>query len=354
MALRGHGGAEPNPLVGCVLVNDSGVTVGWGYHRTFGGPHAEIEALARAGSAANGATCYVTLEPCNHTGKTGPCAQALIDAGVKHVVIGRRDTTEHGCGGAEHLRTAGVDIRFVEDDRFVRSVSDPFFHRLENDRPWVIAKWAQTLDGMIASRTGDSQWISSLRSRAMVHRQRGRVDVMLTGIGTVQHDDPMLTARCGRVRRVARRVVIDPNLEISPDSKLVRTAGDTPVTVFCSQKSLSDRASKAHKLEAHNVEVIACSIGDEVDLDRVLQLLVERYDAATVLVESGPGLMGRLVAQSLVNEAWVFVGPLLFGDEQAVSAARGRTVQQLTDGIALDLIDQRRRGDDVMLRYRVR
>jgi diaminohydroxyphosphoribosylaminopyrimidine deaminase/5-amino-6-(5-phosphoribosylamino)uracil reductase len=188
----------------------------------------------------------------------------------------------------------------------------------------------------------------------MVHRQRGRVDAILTGIGTVLHDDPLLTARCGTVRRTARRVVIDARLELPMSSKLVHTARDVPVTIFCTEASLARSAERANELRAAGVEIIASSTGEEVALDRVMEVLMQRYSIATVLVEAGAGLLGRLFAQSLVNEAWVFIGPVLLGDEHALPATRGRTVEQLAEGIALELIDQRRRGDDAMLRYAVR
>ena len=354
LALRGHGRAEPNPLVGCVIVNDDDTIVGWGYHARFGGLHAEIEALRRAGSAAKNATCYVTLEPCNHTGKTGPCTAALIDAGVRRVVIGRRDTTELAAGGAEQLCAAGIDVCILDHAPQVRHIAAPFFHHVETGRPWVVAKWAQTLDGCIATRTGDSQWISCLRSRAMVHRQRGRIDVIMTGIGTVLHDNPTLNARCRTVRRVARRVVVDPNLEIPMSSKLVQTAGDIPVTVFCTESAYSDQLTLVQELKDAGVDVVACGSGDEVTLETMLKLLATDYRVFTVLVEAGAGLMGRLFDQQLINEAWVFIGPTFLGDEQALSPARGRTVNELTAGVHLDLIDCRRRDTDVMLRYRVR
>lgn len=355
LAIRGHGRVEPNPLVGCLIVDDyDDEIVGWGYHRKFGDAHAEIEALRRAGDRASGATCFVTLEPCSHTGKTGPCADALIEAGVRRVVIGRRDSTAEAAGGAERLADAGVDVCICDHDLHVHSVTEPFFHRVATKRPWVVAKWAQTLDGRIATRTGDSQWISSARSRAMVHRQRGRVDIILTGIGSVLHDDPLLTARCRTVRRTARRVVIDADLEIPIDSKLVQTANQTPVVVFCTDDTLAHRGSRASALRDRGVAVIACSTGDQVALDRVIDVLAEQYSAATVLVEAGAGLLGRLFEQSLINEAWVFIGPQLLGDELALPVARGRVVQHLIEGVSLKLLDHRRRGDDVMVRYVVR
>lgn len=353
LALRGHGGAEPNPLVGCVIVADSQTLVGWGYHRTFGGPHAEVEALHRAGNKSRGAIVYVTLEPCTHTGKTGPCADALIKAGVKRVVIGRRDTTAEARGGAVQLQNAGIEITWHDTIFDVRRVSDPFFHRIETNLPWVITKWAQTLDGRIATSTGDSKWISCERSRRMVHRERGRVDVLLTGVGTVLRDDPLLTARHGQLRRIARRVILDPHLLTPIDSQIVQTARDMPVTFFCTQDTYSSRPKSLAAFKQSGAEVIALPGTDGIPIRLVLEQLVEKYNAATVLVEAGAGVLSRLFNEKLVNEAWVFIAPRLLGDTQSMPVLQGRSIATIAEGIRLQLLDDRRRNDDIVLRYSV-
>jgi len=359
LALRGLGRVEPNPIVSCIIVDDNDQTVGWGYHGQFGGPHAEIEALNRAGDSARGATCYVTLEPCAHEGKTPPCTNALINAGITRVVVGRLDTSGPARGGAAMLRDAGIDVTVIDDMPEVTRLTDPFFHRLETNRPYVIAKWAQTIDGRIATRIGESQWISCDRSRRMVHRFRGRVDVILTGIGTVLHDDPMLNARCRTVRRVARRAVIDANLETPIDSRLMQTARQLPLTIYCTDAALTARARHAELLRRAGAEVVSCDApgqparsasAGEVHLPGALEHLARQHEATSVLIEAGAGLLGRLFDQNLVNEAWVFIAPLLLGDEHALPALRGRTVEQLSSAIALELIDSRRRDADVMLR----
>ena len=174
LAVRGRGGAEPNPMVGCVIVSRAGEIVGWGYHRRCGGPHAEIEALRRAGARAAGATAYVTLEPCNHTGRTGPCSEALIEARVGRVVYARADPGVPAGGGAERLRAAGIDGELCATCADAIAVSDPYVHRVRNGLPWITAKWAQTADGRIATASGESQWISNPASRRLVHRRRGQ------------------------------------------------------------------------------------------------------------------------------------------------------------------------------------
>src|SRR5437764_9933585 len=207
LAERGRGFAEPNPLVGAVLVKD-GRIVGEGWHERFGQAHAEIHALAQAGAAARGATCYVTLEPCCHHGKTPPCTDAVLRAGVARVVAAMRDPfPKVDGGGARRLRSAGVEVEFGLMGDEARRLNGPYLKRLATGLPYVTAKWAMTLDGRTATRTGDSRWISGPKSRSMVHETRGRMDVIAAGIGTVLADDPELTARPPGPRTAVRLIL---------------------------------------------------------------------------------------------------------------------------------------------------
>jgi diaminohydroxyphosphoribosylaminopyrimidine deaminase/5-amino-6-(5-phosphoribosylamino)uracil reductase len=353
LALRGRGGAEPNPMVGCVLVAPDGAIVGWGYHRRCGGPHAEIAALRRSGQRAAGATAYVTLEPCNHTGRTGPCTEALIEAGVKRVVFARTDPGVPAGGGAERLRAAGIEAELSDACPAATEVSAPYVRRVTTGLPWVTAKWAQTIDGRIATRTGESRWISNPASRALVHRRRGQVDAVLTGIGTVVADDPMLTPRAVRTRRTPRRVVFDPGLDLPESCRLVRTAGEAPTVVLCAARELERQSARAANLRAAGVELLGVSQDDDGLLAAALRALVARHETTTVLVEAGPGLLGGLFRARLVNTAWVFIAPLLLGDDEALPCVRGLTADHLTDGRTLTLLHTRRRADDVILHYRV-
>jgi diaminohydroxyphosphoribosylaminopyrimidine deaminase/5-amino-6-(5-phosphoribosylamino)uracil reductase len=352
LALRGHGGAEPNPLVGAVVVSREGVTVGRGYHRQFGGPHAEVIALRQAGTQAAGATLYCTLEPCDHAGKTPPCTQAIIAANVSKVVIGRRDPNPIAAGGLNRLRTAGIAVEVIDDCEQAIAVSDPFAHCVRSGLPWVTVKWAQTLDGKIATRAGDSKWISNAASRRMVHRERGRVDAILTGIGTVLADDPLLTARDVRVRRVARRVVIDPQLKIPLKSRLVQTAKDVPLIVVCD--AAHARRETADALREHGADVTGFAMDiDGIPLAPALRDLVSRFDVTNVLVESGSGLMRRLFRQKLVKEAWVFVAPMILGDEEARPAFDGFAISRIADAFKLRRVASQIRGGDIVTRYLV-
>jgi diaminohydroxyphosphoribosylaminopyrimidine deaminase/5-amino-6-(5-phosphoribosylamino)uracil reductase len=321
-----------------------------------------MASASRQGEDVRGATMYVTLEPCNHTGKQPPCVDAILAAGIARVVYARVDPGEASSGGAARLRQAGVEVeRTGVSDLAVRA-SDPFFRRVGGSgtgRPWVIAKWAQTIDGRIATRTGESKWISGEASRRRVHRLRGRVDAVLTGLGTVVADDPTLTARGVRVRRVAARVVVDTALDIPLESKLVRTAREAPVIVACDEAiaKASITKDKRQALQEAGVKLLGVPEGDRrgntkgmIDLELMLQGLLAR-GISTVLVEAGSGLVGSLMEQDLVDELRVYVAPLLLGDDMARSAAGGRVVDSLTSGRRFELLRVKRVGDDVELSY---
>jgi diaminohydroxyphosphoribosylaminopyrimidine deaminase / 5-amino-6-(5-phosphoribosylamino)uracil reductase len=359
LALRGRGRVEPNPLVGCVLVRD-GRVIGLGHHRRFGGPHAERDALAdcrRNGHDPAGCTVYVTLEPCNAHGRNPPCVQALIEAKVRDVVYACADPNPAKCGGAAALEAAGIPCRLSHASQAASGVAAAFIRRMTTGLPWVIAKWAQTIDGRIATRTGESKWISNEASRRRVHRLRARVDAMLTGIGTVIADDPMLTARGVRVRRVATRVVLDSDLDIAPESLLVRTAREIPTLVACDRHLAASgfTGGARERLEQAGVRVIGVdsnSTNTGLDLHQLLRTLCAEHGISTVMVEAGPGLLGSLVESDLIDEAVVYVAPMLLGDEMAKSVAAGRLAESLSQARRFELLRAARVGDDVELTYR--
>jgi len=351
-------------MVGAVIVRE-GRVIGLGHHRRFGEAHAEVEAIAsaaRQGKHVHGATMYVTLEPCNHTGKQPPCVEAILESGIAHVVYAREDPGERSGGGAERLRAEGVLAELCgASDRAVR-VSDSFMRCQGSEanagRPWVIAKWAQTIDGRIATRSGESKWISGEGSRRRVHRLRGQVDAILTGLGTVLADDPTLTARDARVRRTATRVVVDAGLDIPLESRLVRSATESSVIIACDESIAKTPLSsdKREALRAAGVTLLGVPEGDRrgtprgVDLELMLQGLLSR-GISTVLVEAGTGLVGSLIERDLVDELRVYVAPLLLGDELARSAAGGLVVDSLSSGRRFRLCRVKRIGEDVELSY---
>ncbi|MFK7759316.1 MAG: bifunctional diaminohydroxyphosphoribosylaminopyrimidine deaminase/5-amino-6-(5-phosphoribosylamino)uracil reductase RibD [Phycisphaerales bacterium] len=345
-ALRGFGDVSPNPMVGAVIVKDGGV-IGIGHHCKFGGLHAEREALANArarGHDASGATVYCTLEPCSHVGKQPACTEALIEAGVARVVCARRDPVELSSGGFAVLEAHGIACSFDESSELAHRVAQPWVHGVETGLPWVIAKWAQTIDGKIATRTGESQWISNERSRASVHRLRARVDAVAVGMGTVVADDPMLTARgVRRVRRSAKRVVFDTHGRIPEESKLVRSAGEHE-TVVC--------AGEGTDLGFSDVRVLGCPVVDgRIDLRSALMKLRSECGVSTILIEAGPTLLGSLLDAELINEAVVHLAPGVMGDDSAMAAARGRECSSLDQMKRFSLMRIKRVVDDVHLHY---
>ena len=345
LAVRGHGGAEPNPMVGCVLVGPDGAVVGEGYHRRCGEAHAEAAALRVAGAKARGTTAYVTLEPCNHHGRTPPCAAALLAAGVARVVYATSDPNPLAAGGAQALAAGGVRVDHLTCPE-ADLLNEPFLKRVRSGLPWVMAKWAQSIDGKIATRTGDSKWISGERARRMVHRERGRVDAILVGFGTALRDDPQLTARGVRRRRIARRVVVDLDLELPPTRQLLDPGTDGQPPIVITRDEHLDQA------KARGYVPLAWPAGG--GWRSVVQALARDHGVATLLVEGGGGLLGELAAAELLDEAWVFVAPLLLGDEDAVSAVRGLTPLAIADGQRWKLLAVRRRAADALLHFRRR
>ncbi|MBX3363032.1 MAG: bifunctional diaminohydroxyphosphoribosylaminopyrimidine deaminase/5-amino-6-(5-phosphoribosylamino)uracil reductase RibD [Phycisphaeraceae bacterium] len=363
-AIRAFGDVEPNPLVGCVLVKEDRI-IGIGHHKRFGHLHAEREALADARAKGNdprGSAAYVTLEPCRHFGKQPPCTDALIEAGIAEVVAARPDPADVSGGGFRILREAGIICRFDPSSSLATAISEPFCKRVATGLPWVIAKWAQTIDGRIATRSGESKWISGEHSRARVHKLRARVDAMLTSMGTVIADDPMLTPRgVRRIHRVATRVVVDTGLDIDENTQLVRTAAVVP-TIVCCSKELSTAhlmADKVERLEAAGVEVMGVphevlsgGLNKGLDLELLLRALVDHKQISTVVVEAGGGMLGSLLEADLIDEAVVYLAPLVLGDEQAFSAASGRIAAHLAEGRRFRLLRTKRLGDDLELHYR--
>ena len=316
VAWRGLYTTDPNPRVGCVLVSD-GRVIADGWHERAGGPHAERNALATAGAAARGSTCYVTLEPCSHTGRTGPCADALIEAGVKRVVAAMQDPNPLVAGqGLAKLRDAGIEVDCGLLEPQARELNPGFCKRMESGLPWVRIKLAMSLDGRTALADGESKWITGPLARESVQRLRARSSAIVTGIGTVLADDPALTVRKeqwheqrypGEVRQPLR-VILDPRLRIAPDAAVLTGPGEALV--------ITGGESEAVKaLRNKGVEVVAApGSGSGLDLPQVLRLLAER-GCNEVLVEAGSTLAGAFVSEGLFDELVLYMAPTLLGPE---------------------------------------
>lgn len=349
LAARGRGAVEPNPLVGAVVVRD-GTVVGEGWHEKFGQAHAEVNALNRAGEKARGATLYVTLEPCCHFGKTPPCTAAVIRSGVRRVVAAMLDPFPQVAGqGASRLREAGIAVEVgvgEAGDFAARRLNAPYLKRLRTGRPWVHAKWAMTLDGKIATRTGQSKWITGEAARARVHELRGRMDAIIVGKGTLLSDDPLLTARPPGPRTAVRVVLTATADGLPASSRLLETIQTAPVLVV----TTSPAASQLSAWRVRGAEVLALSADPTGHLD-VQSVLTElgRRGMTNVLVEGGAQTLGRFRDAGEIDEIHAFVAPKLFGGRDARTPIGGLGVAGLDEAWTLADWDVERVGDDVLV-----
>jgi diaminohydroxyphosphoribosylaminopyrimidine deaminase/5-amino-6-(5-phosphoribosylamino)uracil reductase len=347
LAERGRGLVEPNPLVGAVLVKE-GRVVGEGWHERFGQAHAEINALRHAGTEARGAMLYVTLEPCCHHGKTPPCTDALIKAGIASVVAAVEDPFPQVAGrGALQLREAGIPIDFGPGADAARRQNASYRTLLSKGRPHVHGKWAMSLDGKIATRTGDSKWISCEASRGLVHELRGRMDGILVGIGTVLADDPLLTARPSGAR-IAGRVVLDRQARLPPASQLVRTAQNVPTLVAVGEQADAEAIAK---LVASGCEIFTLAEVEKNRLD-VAALLAElgRRRWTNLLVEGGGEVLASFASAGLLDEVHVFVAPKWIGGRTAPGPLGGLGIDKIADARSWPHVSSCPVGDDIYLR----
>jgi diaminohydroxyphosphoribosylaminopyrimidine deaminase/5-amino-6-(5-phosphoribosylamino)uracil reductase len=342
---KGRGWVEPNPMAGAVVVRE-GRVVGIGHHARFGGPHAEVAALAQAGPEARGGTLYVTLEPCCHHGKTPPCTGAIVAAGIARVVSAIRDPFPKVAGGGlALLRRAGIQVDLGMRGREAVELNAPYLKRVLVGLPYVIAKWAMTLDGKAAIATGDSQWISSPGSRARVHELRGRMDAIVVGIGTVRADDPQLTARPPGPR-TATRVVLDRGAELPPASRLASTAGETPVLVAVSPRAPAGRLAVLRDL---GCEVLVCSGSSGAEIRELLEELGRR-SMTNVLVEGGGHVLGSFTDGGHIDEVDAYVAPILEGGDHPRTPIRGLGLSRMSKASRLRAVTHERIGDDLLIR----
>ncbi|MGD9572143.1 MAG: bifunctional diaminohydroxyphosphoribosylaminopyrimidine deaminase/5-amino-6-(5-phosphoribosylamino)uracil reductase RibD [Thermoleophilia bacterium] len=353
LARNARGRVSPNPLVGAVVLRD-GTTVAEGWHEGPGLPHAEAMALAAAGEAARGATVVCTLEPCSHHGRTPPCADALVAAGVARVVVGLPDPLERDrAGGIDVLRAAGIEVAIADEDgrAACAELISPFLTWAVTGLPEVTLKLATSLDGRIATATGESRWISGPASRALVHRWRADADAVVVGLGTALADDPRLTARDveGPVRQPAR-VVFDSGARLLLDSALAGDTATAPVIVLASEEAPADRVSA---LAARGVEVVTLPGDGPARIRGGLRALGER-GIQSAFVEGGAGLAGALVEAGAVDRVAWFLAPMLIGGAGAPAAIGGDGVAVLADAPRLRDVEVERVGEDVLVTGRLR
>jgi diaminohydroxyphosphoribosylaminopyrimidine deaminase/5-amino-6-(5-phosphoribosylamino)uracil reductase len=358
LAGRGVAAVKPNPVVGAVIARD-GEVLGEGWHERFGAAHAEVNAIEACGMAdLAGATLYVSLEPCCHEGKTPPCTEAIVQAGIGRVVVGSDDPTEKAAGrGLGILRDEGVEVVMADGELATRArlLNQAFRKHARTGRPWVLFKSAMTLDGKVATRAGDSQWISGEASRALAHRWRASVDAVVVGIGTALADDPQLTARpegtptCPSEQ--PRRVVFDSLARLPSDSRLLAAAAEIPLTAVVSRAAAR---ADTDALEAAGVQVLVATGENEPARVRSALDQLGQLGVASLLLEGGPHLAGAFLDAGEIDEIRLFLAPLLFGGRTARDPLEGEGVERIADAVHALTFDCERVGEDLLVSARLR
>ena len=357
LAQRGLGRVSPNPLVGAVVVGDGDVVLGEGWHQEYGGPHAEVEAIRACGGAdLRGATMYVSLEPCCHHGRQPPCTDAILEAGIGRVVVASDDPTEKASGrGLGILRDEGVEVDVAGGELAgkARLLNQPFRKRARTGRPWVLFKSAMSLDGKVATQTGDSKWISGEDSRLRTHRWRSEADAVAVGIGTALADDPQLTARVDGVHRQPRRVVFDSTARLPLDSQLVAGTAELPLVVVVSRAA---PRSATDALERAGVEVIVATGENEPARVRSAldQLGALDPPVSSVLLEGGPHLAGAFLDADEIDEVRLFIAPLLLGGRTARDPLEGEAVERISEAVRALTLECESFADDVLISARLK
>jgi diaminohydroxyphosphoribosylaminopyrimidine deaminase / 5-amino-6-(5-phosphoribosylamino)uracil reductase len=354
LAEQGRGFVSPNPLVGAVIGRD-GETIGEGFHRALGAPHAEIEAIdAAAGASLDGATLYISLEPCCHHGRTPPCTEAILTAGIGRVVVAADDPSAHASGrGLGILRDEGIEVVVADGELATRArlQNQPFRKHARTGRPWVMFKAAMTLDGKVATRSGDSQWISCEASRKRVHRWRAESDAVAVGIGTALADDPQLTPRLPDVARHPRRVVFDSLGRLPLESKLIAEARRTPLTVVVSRAA---RRAATDALATHGAEVIVATGENEPARVRSALDQLGAAGVTSVMLEGGPHLAGAFLDAGELDEIRLFLAPLLLGGRTASDPIGGEGVDTIADAMRALSMECEAVDDDLLVSARIR
>ncbi len=360
LAEFGLGRVHPNPMVGALIVRDEKV-LGEGWHEECGGPHAEVNAIAAAvaasaisGAGLTGATLYVSMEPCCHQGKTPPCTDAILAAGIARVVVASDDPSAKAAGrGLGILRDEGIDVDVADGELAARArlVNQAFRKHSRTGRPWVLFKSAMTLDGKVATRTGDSQWISDESSRARAHRWRASVDAVAVGIGTALSDDPQLTARVEGVHHQPRRVVFDATGRLPLDSKLVSAAPESALTVVVSRAA---RRSAIEALGMAGADVVVATGENEPARVRSALDQLGSQGITSILLEGGPHLAGAFLDAGEIDEVRLFLAPLLLGGRAARDPLEGEGVEQISEALRALTLDCERVADDLLISARLR
>lgn len=346
LARKGEGHTSPNPMVGCVVVKD-GRIISEGYHEKYGEFHAERNALTRCTEDTAGADLYVTLEPCCHQGKTPPCTDIIIQKKIARVFVGSMDSNPLVAGkGVQILRDHGIYVETGILDAECRKLNEVFYHYIATKTPFVVMKYAMTLDGKIACATGDSKWVTGEIARTQVHRMRGRYRGIMVGIGTVLADDPMLNCRVeGGVDPV--RIICDSNLRIPTESQIVKTASDIETIVACSQEALESerKQEKIRRLKEAGIQIIGTEGAHGVNLVELMKKLGGQ-NIDSILLEGGGTLNASALEDGIVNKVYAYIAGKLIGGMDARSPVEGMGIDRMADAITLQNVEIEKLGDD--------
>lgn len=345
LAGKGRGKVEPNPMVGAVLVKN-GEIIGKGYHHVFGGAHAEINAINEAGDKCKGAILYVSMEPCAHFGKTAPCVDAIINAGIARVVIAVTDPNPITSGkGIKKLKEAGIEVKTGIMELQAEKLNAPFFKLMQKGLPYVIVKWAMSLDGKISTYTGDSKWITSEESRNYVHSIRGQMDGVMVGINTVMRDDPLLTCRYKEGKN-PKRIVVDSRSSLPLNSHLLKTICDSDVIVAVNKSAPEERIKR---LEQFGCKIVCTNnLDGHVDLKELFKKLAQ-MNMTNILVEGGSRIITSVFEHKLADKLMVFIAPIIIGGEMAISPVLGNGIKKVSEAAEISEVVVKRFSNDTLI-----
>jgi len=346
LAEKGRGYTSPNPMVGAVIVKD-GRIVGKGWHERAGGPHAEVNAISDAGSRAVGATLYVTLEPCNHQGRTPPCTEAILSAGISRVVAAMADPNPDVAGnGCEYLRSKGLDVTIGVCEKEAQRLNEVFVKYVRTKRPFVILKCAATLDGRIATQNGDSRWVTGPEARKHVHEMRHAVDAIMVGIGTVKADNPSLTTRIdGTEGKDPVRIILDTGLSISEDAKVICQDSEAKTLIVTGP---DDFGQKERTISARGAEIVRAPVNSAgIDLKRLMEILGSR-GLTSLLIEGGSRVAASAIASGIVDKACFFYAPKILGGD-GIPICTGPGPALMKDAVQVSISGVLRLGPDIMV-----
>jgi len=351
LARQGEGYTSPNPMVGAVLVNE-GEIVGRGYHQAAGQPHAEVNAVEDAGSLARGATLYVTLEPCNHTGRTAPCTQTILNSGIRRVIVAMRDPNPDVTGnGIEFLKSQGLEVTVGLCEQEAQRLNESFCKYIKTKRPFVIIKCAATLDGRIATRTGDSKWVTGPLARQRVHQIRHAVDAIMVGIDTVKKDDPSLTTRLeGKDGSDPIRIILDTNLSISPQAQVLHLESKVATILVKGNTRATDTVTtKRQALESHGAKIIETPLKNSlIDLEHLMARLGQ-LGITSLLIEGGGRVISSALAAGIADKIIFFYAPKITGGDDGVPICRGEGPALMQNCFAVRDLRVESVGNDVMI-----